>query len=326
MSEADIITTVAFLAFVLAGLALMVALDASRQRPRARIRLRMKALAGESHGASRQKILLELARAQAEAHRRQRRQAMGTLGYYLDRLDTVGGRRGSRTLAAAAAAAAAMPLALMAFGWLPFSIWNLALIPLAAGLTLLAGYRALLERFQLRFLEQLPDAMDAITRASQAGVPVTQSIRNIGAQFSAPLGPEFNRIGDRLLLGNDIQEVMDEAVLRIELSDFSFFAVCLSLQKDTGGSLVEALSNLAAIIRSRRDLRLKTKAMTAEGRLSGTILAALPFFIVGALYLLSPEYIGVMFASPIGQKLLWLAGIMLALGILTIRKISRMEV
>ncbi|TBV07432.1 type II secretion system F family protein [Stutzerimonas kirkiae] len=327
MSRADIVMLATFLACVLLGLALGVLRDALRQRPAARIQQRLQGLLSESCDVSRQKILQELAQARAEARRRQRHQAMGSLGYYLNRLDTLGGRRGYRLLLVAAAGPLLGAVALMAFGWLPLNPWSIALALFAAPLlTAVAVYRKLLANFQLRFLDQLPEAMDSITRASQAGIPVTQSIRNVGAQFAAPLGPEFARMGHSLVLGNDIQNVMDEALLRIELPDFAFFAVCLALQRDTGGSLVEALGNLATIIRTRRDLRLKTRAMTAEGRLSGMILAALPFFIAGSLFLLSPDYVGVLFSSEAGQELLWLAAVMLALGVLSIQRIARLEV
>jgi len=187
-------------------------------------------------------------------------------------------------------------------------------------------YRKLLERFRTRFLNQLPDAMDLIVRATQAGVPATQAIRAVGERYDAPLGPEFRRMGNSLFLGNDLQDVLDEAALRIELPDFSFFSVCLLLQRETGGSLAETLENLSGIIRARRDLRLKTRALTAEGRLAGAILSALPFLITGALMLINPEYINVLFETETGQSLLWVAVIMLVIGVVSIRKISKLEV
>ncbi|MFC3394467.1 type II secretion system F family protein [Brenneria rubrifaciens] len=327
MSQADVVMLLAFAASVLAGLAIIVLSNALSQRAVVRIRQRLKAITGFSGNASRQKILLELERAQSEARRRRRRQAMGTLGYYLNRLDTVGGKQGKRMLFVCTAATLLFGIALLALGLIPATWWSIPLALLAAPLAVtIFVYQKQVERFQIQFLNQLPEAMDLITRASQAGIPITQSIRNVGNHVTAPLGPEFLKMGDGLLLGNEIQEVVDEAVLRVKLPDFAFFAVCLALQRDTGGSLVEALDNLSTIIRSRRDLRLKTKAMTAEGRLSGLILAVLPFCITGALFVLNPTYIGIMFDTPNGQKLLWVAGIMLALGVMSIRKIAKMEV
>ncbi|QDQ88027.1 pilus assembly protein [Alcaligenaceae bacterium SJ-26] len=327
MSTTDVLTLFVFMVSVLAGLAFLVLGDALRQRAGHRIRARLRASVGVSRNLARQKILADLERAQSEARRRRRRQAMGSLGYYLNRLDTVGQGKGSRNVLLAMGAAAMLALLGLMLGILPLSWWSW---PLAlGGVPLLAGwlaYHKMLERFEHGFLGQLPDAMDMIVRASQAGVPVNQSIRNIGEHFSAPLGPEFRKVGDSLLLGNDLQEVLDEAVLRIELPDFSFFSVCLSLQRDTGGSLVEALENLAGVIRARRDLRLKAKAMTAEGRLSGMILAALPFVIGATLFASSPDYIRILFETDTGHSLLGVAGVMLTIGVLSIRKLAKLEV
>lgn len=327
MSKIDVVTLICFAFALLFGLAIIVLMDALRRRSAVRIRQRLKEITGISRHVSHKKILQDLERAQTEARRYRRRKAMGTLGYYFNRMDTVGGRQGSRKLLGAVLTTLLMMILSLSLGFIPATWWSipaaLLLAPLAVAVFL---YRKMVERFQVNFLSQLSDAMDMITRASQAGIPVVQSIRNVGERFNAPLGPEFLRMGDSLLLGNDIQEVMDDAVLRIELPDFSFFAVCLALQRDTGGSLVEALDNLSGIIRARRDLRLKTKAMTAEGRLSSIILTSLPFFIAGALFALSPDYISMLFETPMGQKLLWAAGIMLSLGVISIRKIASMEV
>lgn len=327
MSTVDVVTIICFAFALLIGLAVIVLMDVLSRRSAVRIRQKLKEIIGISRHVSRKKVLQDLERAQTEARRYRRRKAMGTLGYYFNRIDTVGGAQGGRKLFGAALATLLLMLLSLFLGFIPITWWSipvaLLLAPLAVAVFL---YRKLVERFQVNFLGQLSDAMDSITRASQAGIPVVQSIRNVGEHFNAPLGPEFRRMGDSLLLGNDIQEVMDDAVLRIELPDFSFFAVCLALQRDTGGSLVEALDNLSGIIRARRDLRLKTKAMTAEGRLSSIILTALPFFIAGALFVLNPNYIQVLFETPMGQNLLWAAGIMLSLGVISIRKIASMEV
>jgi Flp pilus assembly protein TadB len=147
----------------------------------------------------------------------------------------------------------------------------------------------------------------------------------VGLQFAEPLGPEFRRMGDNLLLGNDIGDVLDEAVLRVERADFSFFSVCVLLQREAGGSITEALENLAAIIRSRRDLILKSRALTAEGRTAGLILSLLPFIVVGMLYLVNPSYIEVLFTTGSGRMLLWTAVGMLVVGVLAIRRLSRLR-
>lgn len=327
MSMLDLITVVVFAGAVLMALAALVVREWQRQRPASRIRERLQRVSGGVHTATRAKVLAELRRAQTEARRRRHRESLGSLGYYLNRLDTVSGRGGGRRLALAMGAFALLGLFLLILELVPVSIWTagLMLVVVPAGVGLVS-YRWLVERFRRRFLAQLPDAMDMIVRASRAGIPVTQSIHNVGLQFAEPLGPEFRRMGDNLLLGNDIGDVLDEAVLRVELADFSFFSVCVLLQREAGGSITEALENLAAIIRSRRDLVLKARALTAEGRTAGLILSLLPFIVVGTLYLANPSYIEVLFITDSGRTLLWTAVGMLVVGVLAIRRLSQLRI
>lgn len=327
MSMLNIVTLVAFGAMVLLGLAWVVLADVVRQRPKQLMRERLKMAEVGARSPSRVKILTELQRAQTEARRRRRRAAMGSLGYYLNRLDTVSGRGGARRLTLVVGALAGLGLLLLILGVIPLHGGIALLLVLAA--PLLAGvlaYRWLVGRFQRRFMALMPDAMDTIVRASRAGIPTTQSIRNVGQQFQEPLGAEFRHMGDSLLLGNDLQAVLDESVLRVELPDFTFFAVCLSLQRESGGSVVEALENLSGIIRARRDLALKARALTAEGRISGLVLSLLPFILFGMLYMVNKPYTEILIITESGRTLLWVALGMLAVGILAMRQITDIKV
>lgn len=328
MTPTDIVTLSAFGAAILLGLGAFVLADVRRERPGHRMRERLRAVAGG--GAKSQqhaKVMADLQRAQSEARRRRRRQRLGTLGYYLNRLDTVAGPGGGRRLAYGMAVLALAGGVLLVLGVVPVHWWTalslLVVLPAGAGVV---SYRWLVARFRKRFLHLLPDAMDTIVRASRAGIPMTQSIRSVGLQSDAPLGPEFRRMGDSLLLGNDLQDVLDDAVLRIELPDFSFFAVCVLLQRESGGSVVEALENLSGIIRARRDLGMKAQALTAEGRLSGLVLSLLPFVIVGMLYITNRPYVEVLFVTESGRVLLWVAAGMLVFGVLAIRRLAKLEV
>ena len=327
MSQANLLTVFVFLIFVLLGLAAQTLLQLLKQRRSRRMVERFRETMAGTADTTRKQVLADLQRAQADARRRRRRQSMGTVGYYLNRLETVSGAKGLPLLIGVGAGSF---IALLFGFWsgmlpnsLPIVMLSLIILPLWA---MWLTYRQLLDRFNKRFLAQLPEAIDLIVRASQAGVPAGHSIRTVGERYDPPLGPEFRRMGDALLLGNDMEEVLDDAALRIEMPDFSFFAVCLLLQRETGGSLAETLENLSGIIRARRDLGLKTKALTAEGRFAGALLSALPFLIIGALMLVNPDYIEVMFKHPTGQLLLWVAAGMLTVGILLIRKIARLEV
>jgi Flp pilus assembly protein TadB len=325
MSTADLIALLVFFGLLLLGLFLMALLGVLRKRPSGRVRSRLSKVTEPAHELMESEALQDLTRAQREARRRQRRQAMGWAGRYLSRVETVAGRRGVYMLIGGTLALWA--LAGLAAWLLPMPWW--ARILVAAGTPALGAvsiYQRLNEKFRHAFLEQLPDILDMITRASQAGIPVTQSIRNVGEDFGWPAGPEFARIGDSLYLGNDMTIVLDEAEARIQLPDFSFLCVCLLLQRETGGSLSETLSNLAGVVRSRRDLRLKTRALTAEGRLSGLVIAAIPPLILGMMTWTNPDYISVFFETDAGHTLMMVAGGMLLTGILLMRKIARLGV
>jgi Flp pilus assembly protein TadB len=325
MTTADLVALFAFLALVMLGLFIMTIQSALRRRPIGRVRSRLVNV-GQLAGNPMQKEALEdLSRAEREARRRQRRQALGALGQYLARVETVSGRRGIYILVAGAVALLAIA-ALASWLFLPLSWWGKMLVVLAVpALWVATVYRRLIDRFRLAFLEQLPDILDMIIRASQAGVPVTQSVRNIGDEFGWPAGPEFKRIGDSLYLGNDMGVVFDEAEQRLQLPDFSFLSVCLLLQRETGGSLSETLSNLAEVVRSRRDLRLKTRALTAEGRLAGGIISVIPVLILVMMSFVNADYIAVLFNTETGNTLLMAAAGMLVAGTLLIRKIAKLE-
>lgn len=186
-------------------------------------------------------------------------------------------------------------------------------------------FRFLERRFQLTFLNDFPDVLDLIVRAVRAGVPVAQAIHVAGQELNEPVRTEFKNMADSLRLGADMGDVLKEAASRIRVPDFNFFAVCILLQRETGGQLAETLENLARIIRARRDVRLKAKALVAEGRASSKAIGAIPFISLGFLYLLSEDYVDVLFKTEIGHKLLFVAGTMLVIGFIIINRISRLE-
>ncbi|MYN13506.1 pilus assembly protein [Pusillimonas sp. TS35] len=325
MNTANVITILAFIAVLLCG-ALVLGLSAAlKHRPAGRVRDRLNNVSRALNVQGRGGAAEDVARAERDARRRQFRHSMGRIGSAIDRIETVSGRRGLLVwlLGILFLAAVSVPIAVWV---LPLPWWGKLLV--AAGVPLagaVAIYRKLNNRFSRGFLEQMPEVLDLIIRASQAGVPVPQAIRSVGDEFPAPVGPEFRRIGDSLFLGNDMTTVLDEAEARIQVPDFSFLSVCLLLQRETGGSLAETLSNLSTVIRARRDLRLKTRALTAEGRFAGGMISVIPFFILAVLWMVSPDYIAVLFDTETGHKLLMVAGGMLLVGILAIRKIANLE-
>ncbi|VBX56245.1 type II secretion system protein [Burkholderia pseudomallei] len=231
---------------------------------------------------------------------------------------TAAGGGGVRAIAFASALAALAGFVGASFAG--FAPW-LRLPPGAAR----AVYRILIGRFKQRFLSVFPDALDLIIRAVRAGIPVAQAIGTAGRESEEPVRATFRAMGDALRVGADLKDVLEQQAERLQLADFSFFGVCLVLQRETGGNLTETLENLSGIIRTRRDIRMKTRALTAEGRIASKIIAAVPFAIAGFLFVVNRPYVNLLFHTRAGHKMLILAAVLLTVGLAMIRKIANLD-
>lgn len=201
---------------------------------------------------------------------------------------------------------------------------------LAAPVALITGYglpRTLLLRQQRKadraFTDLFPDAVDAVARMLRAGLPISSAVRAVGAEAPAPVNMVFSMVDDQMSIGAPLEEALDASSKHIGLPDFRFFTVAVVLQHLTGGNLAATLEILSDIIRKRRALRMKASATTAEIRVSGYVLAALPFLIVVVLLLVQPGYLTPLFTDPRGHIILMLAAAGLAAGGLTMRQMMR---
>jgi tight adherence protein B len=138
--------------------------------------------------------------------------------------------------------------------------------------------------------EQLPDAVDMIVRSLRAGHPVATAIGNVGREMPDPIGTEFGLVFDEMTYGLDLREALENLAARVAVSDLRFLVVAVRVQYGTGGNLAEVLGNLSRVVRERMTMKRKVHALSAEGRLSATILSALPFVLAGLIFLLRPAY------------------------------------
>jgi tight adherence protein B len=162
-----------------------------------------------------------------------------------------------------------------------------------------------------------------IVRSIRVGIPVLEAVRAVSREIPAPTGTEFGRLMNQVAIGASLEDAVTGLARRGGLPEYRFFATALSLQNQTGGTLSETLENLADVIRKRAALRAKGHAMTSEARSSAMILAALPVFTGGLLYLLNPPYIMLLFTDPSGQSMFTSALISLGTGLFVIRTIIR---
>jgi tight adherence protein B len=176
-------------------------------------------------------------------------------------------------------------------------------------------------RYQRQFLELFPDALDLIVRAVKAGLPAAEAIELVTREIRPPVATELKRLVDELRIGTEMEEALQHAADRIRLPDFRFFAVALLVQRQTGGGIADTLSNLSAIIRQRKALRQKARALAAEAHASAAVVATAPFAAGVGLFLINPDLVSVLFTDPRGRFMLGLAITGLVLGIAIMRAI-----
>ena len=146
-----------------------------------------------------------------------------------------------------------------------------------------------------KFLLLLPDALELMVRGLKAGLPVSESINVIKNEIDEPVSSVFGEIAQSVRMGVNFEDALMKMALKLKVNEFNFFVISIALQRETGGNLAEILENLATTIRARAMMKLKIKAITSEARMSAYIVGALPFFVTGALLIMSPGYIDPLF-------------------------------
>lgn len=177
-----------------------------------------------------------------------------------------------------------------------------------------------------KLLNQLPDVFDMMGQALRAGHSLPSAIQVVSQQLPDPCGTEFARVFCEQNLGIKIDRALLNMAERVGLMDVRMFVTAVLIQRTTGGDLAEVLDNIGAVIRERIKLFGQVKALTAEGRLSGWVLFALPFAVFAMEQVINPEYGRVLLEDPRGQKLLIGAIVAQILGLLMIKKIVNIKV
>jgi len=181
-------------------------------------------------------------------------------------------------------------------------------------------------RRKKKFLAVLPDAIDLIVRGLKSGLPVTESIAAVGAEMADPVGTEFRRITDSVRFGQQLEIAVWETAKRMDTPEFNFFVISMAIQRETGGNLAEALGNLSEILRGRRQMQLKIKAMSSEAKASAYILGSLPFVMFAIVYVVNPGYAGQLFSDPRGVVMVGVGLTSLLIGVAIMAKMVRFEV
>jgi tight adherence protein B len=220
------------------------------------------------------------------------------------------------------------------------AIGTALLFLLVGGGTILAGALGLLigiiapwlfltlrqSRRESKFLAQLPDTLQLLAGSLKAGYSLPQAMDTVVREARPPIGTEFNRALVEARLGVAPEEALEGIARRTRSKDFGWIVMAIKIQKDVGGNLAELLTSVAETLRERERLRRQVSALSAEGRLSGIILAGLPVAFTVYLALVRPDYLEPMISTRMGITLLVMGGALLAVGGLWMSRVVKVQV
>ncbi len=177
-----------------------------------------------------------------------------------------------------------------------------------------------------KFIDQFPDSLDMLVRSVRSGFPLTASLQMLAENAEEPVKEEFRKVNDDIALGRTLGQALGRLAVRISEPDVRFFVVVLAVQQETGGNLSEIIGNLSGVIRKRKQLRHKIKAMTSEGKATGLILGGLPVFVFAILYVMQPGYLQPFFTDPTGQMLLLVVGGLLGVCFIVVKSMINIDI
>jgi tight adherence protein B len=177
-----------------------------------------------------------------------------------------------------------------------------------------------------KFAAQLPDAMELVARALRAGHSLAAGMHVVSEEMPPPVAKEFGRVYEEQNLGVSLEDAMKNMCNRVPNLDLRFFITAVGIQRQTGGDLAEILDKIGYVIRERFKILGHVKALTAEGRLSGVVLIAMPFGLFGLMLQMKPDYVSLLWTDPLGIKMSIFALVMQILGAICIKKIVDIKV
>lgn len=204
------------------------------------------------------------------------------------------------------------------FGFNPLLALGLALV---FGLGLPRWFVGFLgKRRMKKFSALFADAVDVIVRGIKSGLPVHESFKIIARESPAPLGPEFQRLVEGMGVGLTLSQALDKMYERMPTPELRFFTIVIAIQQKTGGNLAEALSNLTTVLRARRMMGEKIKALSSEATASAGIIGSLPPVVMGLVMITTPAYMLLLFTDMRGQFMLLCSAVWMAAGIFAMKK------
>lgn len=196
----------------------------------------------------------------------------------------------------------------------------------AAGVLPLLHVLALRRQRMVKIEEQLPDALDLMSRALRAGHSFPSALQMVANEGQAPVANEFGITFDEINFGVSVQDALGSLAVRVPSTDVRYFVIAVLIQRETGGNLTELLAKISALIRERLRIRGTIRVLSAEGRLSAWILSILPFALALVLHSINPKFLAVLWTDALGWNLVLGAGVLMIVGILWMWRIVKIRI
>jgi len=177
-----------------------------------------------------------------------------------------------------------------------------------------------------KFTSSFAEAIDLIVRGVRTGMTVSECLAIVGREMPDPIGAEFRAITESLSIGLTLEEVMNRFVGRVPSNEARFFSIVLVTQQTTGGNLAETLAKLSGILRDRKKMRDKIRALSSEAKSSAGIIGSLPFAVGGILGFVAPNYVAILFTTNQGNWCVFAGVCIMSVGVLVMRKMINFEI
>jgi len=175
-------------------------------------------------------------------------------------------------------------------------------------------------RREKAFTREFAPAIEVIVRSVKSGLPVNEALKVVGDEIPEPVGSEFHSLVENLKVGITMEQGLKRMYERMPTAEVNFFGIVMTIQQKSGGNLSEALTNLAGVLRDRKRLQGKIKAMSSEAKASAAIIGSLPPGVLMIVYVTAPDYITLLFTTQIGNIMLMACGAWMSIGVLVMKK------
>lgn len=186
--------------------------------------------------------------------------------------------------------------------------------------------RTLARRRQKAFTRLFANAIDIIVRGIRSGLPVGECLAIIARESPDPVSSEFKLIVEGQSVGMTLKQALERACRRMPTADMKFFAIVLNLQQQTGGNLAETLAGLSNLLRGRKKMAAKIRALSSEARLTASIIGSLPFLVSLGIYALNPGYMSMLWTDPLGKVILYGGLSWMGIGVFVMKQMVSFEI